>query len=405
MPTWPATKASTTNLDAGTDKPSLARADIKQNVDNVNDIIDMFYITTPSNNQILKYNSSNSRFELASDTDTGITDVVQDTTPQLGGNLDVNGQSIVSVSNGNITITPNGTGSIVLDGQNWPQADGTANQVLKTNGSGQLSWTTVSAGATTLDGLTDVTVTTPSTGQLLYYNGATSQWVNQTVSYLSSVNGDTSPVLGGDLSIGNYKIVSASNGNIEIQPNGTGDVYLTADTVRVGDSNADATITTNGTGDLILNTNAGTNSGSITIADGTNGDITVVTNGTGTVNFSDKVVRQATLKDYAETVYNIGNSGGSLALDPANGNLQRIRLTSSWTFTGFTNGVSGHTVTVMVVQDGTGGRTFTESLSSNNAMLWAGGTSTLSTGGNSIDFLTITLIDSVYYASLAKGFA
>lgn len=45
-------------------------------------------------------------------TDTGITDVVSDTTPQLGGNLDVNGNSIVSVSNGNIPITPNGTGQV-----------------------------------------------------------------------------------------------------------------------------------------------------------------------------------------------------------------------------------------------------------------------------------------------------
>jgi hypothetical protein len=44
-------------------------------------------------------------------------------------------------ANGNITVTPNGTGNIVLDGQNWPQADGTANYILKTNGSGQLSWT------------------------------------------------------------------------------------------------------------------------------------------------------------------------------------------------------------------------------------------------------------------------
>lgn len=45
---------------------------------------------------------------------SGITDVVQDTTPQLGGNLDVNGQSIVSVSNGNINLSPNGTGRVVV---------------------------------------------------------------------------------------------------------------------------------------------------------------------------------------------------------------------------------------------------------------------------------------------------
>ncbi len=42
-------------------------------------------------------------------------EVSADTTPQLGGNLDVNGRSIVSTSNGNITINPNGTGSVILD--------------------------------------------------------------------------------------------------------------------------------------------------------------------------------------------------------------------------------------------------------------------------------------------------
>lgn len=46
----------------------------------------------------------------------GISNLVEDTTPQLGGNLDVNGQSIVSTSNGDITISPNGTGHIVLNG-------------------------------------------------------------------------------------------------------------------------------------------------------------------------------------------------------------------------------------------------------------------------------------------------
>jgi len=73
---------------------------------------------------------------------TGLTDIVSDITPQLGGSLDVNGQSIVSVTNGNIPITPNGTGSVILDGLSWPQADGTANQVLKTDGAGQLGWAT-----------------------------------------------------------------------------------------------------------------------------------------------------------------------------------------------------------------------------------------------------------------------
>lgn len=39
---WPTTKATTTHLDDQTDDPNLARPQIKQNIDNVNDIIDFF---------------------------------------------------------------------------------------------------------------------------------------------------------------------------------------------------------------------------------------------------------------------------------------------------------------------------------------------------------------------------
>jgi hypothetical protein len=81
---------------------------------------------TAGSNVTLSYNSTSKALTINAAGGSGITDVVQDTTPQLGGNLDVNGQSIVSVSNGNIAITPDGTGSIVLDGLNWPQADGTS---------------------------------------------------------------------------------------------------------------------------------------------------------------------------------------------------------------------------------------------------------------------------------------
>lgn len=78
---------------------------------------------------------------------SGISNVSEDSTPQLGGDLDVNGNAIVSASNGNIAITPNGSGAIVLDGLSWPTSDGSANQVLKTDGSGALSWATQSGGS------------------------------------------------------------------------------------------------------------------------------------------------------------------------------------------------------------------------------------------------------------------
>ena len=41
-------------------------------------------------------------------------DLIEDTSPQLGGALDVNGYAITSATNGNISIVPNGTGTLTL---------------------------------------------------------------------------------------------------------------------------------------------------------------------------------------------------------------------------------------------------------------------------------------------------
>ena len=97
---------------------------------------------------------------------------------------------------------------------------------------------------------------------------------------LTSVAADSSPQLGGDLDVVTHSLVSTSNRNITLTPNGTGDVQLQADTVVVGDSNAAATITSNGTGDLVLNTNSGTDSSSLKIVDAANGNIEATLNGT-----------------------------------------------------------------------------------------------------------------------------
>ena len=51
-------------------------------------------------------------------TSSAISNVVEDSTPQLGGDLDVNGNGLVSTSNGNIALTPNGSGVVRIDGSN-----------------------------------------------------------------------------------------------------------------------------------------------------------------------------------------------------------------------------------------------------------------------------------------------
>ena len=65
-------------------------------------------------------------------TSSAIANVVEDTTPQLGGDLDVNGNGLVSTSNGNIALTPNGTGVVRIDGNVDIQ---TGEIVLKNGGS------------------------------------------------------------------------------------------------------------------------------------------------------------------------------------------------------------------------------------------------------------------------------
>ena len=63
----------------------------------------------------------------------------------------INGKVVITTTAGNsdIEITPHGSGVVKLDGLSWPTADGSANQYLKTDGSGALSWATVDLSAAT----------------------------------------------------------------------------------------------------------------------------------------------------------------------------------------------------------------------------------------------------------------
>ena len=145
-------------------------------------------------------------------------------------------------------------------------------------------WLDTSGGATAntlkfYDGADDISLANINT------TANTVDWLDSSV--VADLVNDTTPQLGGNLDVNGNDIVSTSNADIDIIPNGTGDVNLGADTVQIGDNNANATLTTQGTGDLILNTNNGTNAGNITLEDGANGHIQVTTNGTGYIKFND----------------------------------------------------------------------------------------------------------------------
>jgi len=53
-------------------------------------------------------------------TSAAISNVVEDTTPQLGGDLDMNGADIVTTSNADLELAPNGTGHVTIKGNDNP---------------------------------------------------------------------------------------------------------------------------------------------------------------------------------------------------------------------------------------------------------------------------------------------
>lgn len=86
-------------------------------------------------------------------------------------NITLDGNAITSTNtDGDLTLTPNGAGNLVLDGVNWPQADGTAGYFLKTDGSGQTSWNEVVSNFTISDGTNTNIV---NTGETLTFTGST----------------------------------------------------------------------------------------------------------------------------------------------------------------------------------------------------------------------------------------
>jgi hypothetical protein len=84
-------------------------------------------------------------------TGSGIGNLVEDITPQLGGDLDINGYKIVSSGNGNIELDPAGTGTIILHGNLTIDTNGNFTKTGNLNFS-PVGLTTIGSNVSLVDG-------------------------------------------------------------------------------------------------------------------------------------------------------------------------------------------------------------------------------------------------------------
>jgi len=235
---------------------------------------------SPANGDI-RYNSTTSQIEGYSNGEfrsmvgSGLASIEEDTSPQLGGNLDVKGFDIVSArSNENINITPNGTGSVVISKAdiNSGTFDGTVGGTTPAAG----TFTTLTANGNTVLGDANGDSTTLNGGSLVLGNNVT---VTGTFTNLGTVttvdiNGGTADgvTIGGASAAPATVTNLTASGEINIDGNGGGNDNI--DNVIIGANTAAAgTFTT-----LAVNSNA-TISGNLTV----NGTTTTIDSATLTI--------------------------------------------------------------------------------------------------------------------------
>ena len=117
-----------------------------------------------------------------------LSNVVEDTSPQLGGNLDMNGQDIVTTSNADIELAPNGTGKTVLKGNTNP---GTLVFNCESNSHGQ----TVKSQPHSAS-VTNVLTLPPGGDQEIVGASATQTLTNKTIG-VSQLSGQVAVAKGG----------------------------------------------------------------------------------------------------------------------------------------------------------------------------------------------------------------
>ena len=235
-------------------------------------------------------------------------DLLEDTSPQLGGNLDINGFNIVSSrSNEDIVITPNGTGGIVasalrIAGTTLSSDDSsliTVAEGLQINGATNIDGAVTATSTVAVTGATTLSSTLAVTGTSTFSDGVTAESL-----------------------ITNSIQSNGSNADISIQPSGTGDVVLSS--LRVNGTTLDSSDSTKITiaetvditgataiGSTLAVTGAATLSSTLGVTGAATLSSTLAVTGTST--FSDGV----TAESLTTNVITANGSNASLSIQPS----------------------------------------------------------------------------------------
>ena len=228
---------------------------------------------------------------------TEANDILEDSTPQLGGDLDVNGRRITSArSNEDIILLPNGTGGVVasgirLAGTTISSDDSSSiniNEGLILDGTASVS------GAATLSSTLGVTGATTLSSTLAVSGAST----------LTTTNID-------NITIQDSNITSTSNADINITPGGTGSVVAAGVRVKGTTLSADDSSSININEGLIVDGTAAI-SGATTLTGAVTASSTLAVSGTTTLtttNIDNITIQDGNISSSSNADINITPGG------------------------------------------------------------------------------------------------
>jgi len=346
--------------------------------------------------------------------------------------LSIQNSTISSITtNSDITITPNGTGNVVLGNFTF-----NADQTVGASEDNYVFTYDHSTGTIGLEASAagDVTAssTTTFTNKTFDANGTGNSISNIDIADFTSgvfldednMASNSATAIASQQSIKAY--VDAEDANIAsdtltftnktIDANGTGNSisnlevadFAAASIVTagegIGSNNNDTTIPTSAAVKAYADSVGGGSTGDITFNGSTiqspsNADITLDPSGTGGVVAQGPVTFNA---GYIEKINSL-TSSSTITVDCSAASIHTVTLGTNTEFN-ITNLPTGGSVTLIITQDGTGTRTATFGTDGSSAVKFPSNSSTLSTGGGDIDVVTIINDGTNFLGNIAKDY-